>query len=80
MLAVQVDDPDIDPTSLIAATDGGDPLFGTPQKSREPNLVLIPILGKVDELALENQAVRLTFLTGMGAFEVRRTVMVPKAD
>jgi len=29
---------------------------------------------------LENQAVRLTFLTGMGAFEVERTVLVPAAD
>lgn len=79
MLAVHVGDPDLDPASLIAATDSGEPLFGTPQKSPEPNLVLIPILGKADELALENQAVRLTFLTGMGAFEVKRTVKVPEA-
>lgn len=80
MLAVRVDDPELDPASLIAATDNGDPLFGTPQKSPEPNLVLIPILGKADELDLENQAVQLTFLTGMGAFEVKRIVKVPKAD
>ena len=80
MLAVHVGDPELDPTSLIAATDSGEPLFGTPQKSPEPNLVLIPILGKADELALENQPVRLTFLTGMGAFEVERTVKVPKTD
>ena len=80
MLAVHIDDPDLDPASLIAATDSGEPLFGTPQKSLEPNLVLIPILGKVDELALENQPVRLTFLTGMGAFEVQRTLTVPVAD
>jgi DsbC/DsbD-like thiol-disulfide interchange protein len=80
MLAVHVGDPDLDPASLIAATDSGEPLFGTPQKSPEPNLVLIPILGKADELALENQPVRLTFLTGMGAFEVERTVTVPEAD
>ena len=80
MLAVHVGDPELDPTSLIAATDSGAPLFGTPQKSPEPNLVLIPILGKADELALENQPVRLTFLTGMGAFEVERTVKVPQTD
>lgn len=80
MLAVHVDDPELDPASLIAATENGEPLFGTPQKSPEPNLVLIPILGKADELDLENQAVQLTFLTGMGAFEVKRTVKVPAAD
>lgn len=80
MLAVHVGDPELDPASLIAATDSGEPLFGTPQKSPEPNLVLIPILGKADETALENQPIRLTFLTGMGAFEVKRTVKVSAAD
>lgn len=80
MLAVRIAGPDLDPASLIAATDSGEPLFGTPQKSPEPNLVLIPILGKADEFDLENQAVQLTFLTDMGAFEVRRTIMVPAAD
>ena len=80
MLAVTLVDPGLDPASLIAATDSGEPLFGTPQKSPEPNLVLIPILGKADELDLENQAVRLTFLTEMGAFEVERTVLVPTAE
>lgn len=80
MLAVRVGDPDLDPASLIAATASGEPLFGTPQKSPEPNLVLIPILGKDDELALENQAIQLTFLTGMGAFEIERTVKVTVAD
>ncbi len=80
MLAVHVGDKELDPASLIAATDSGEPLFGAPQKSPEPNLVLIPILGKADEWGLENQAVRLTFLTGMGAFEVKRTVKVPAAD
>ena len=80
MLAVTLVDPGLDPASLIAATDSGEPLFGTPQKSPEPNLVLIPILGKADELDLENRAVQLTFLTEMGAFEVKRTVKVPAAD
>lgn len=74
MLAVQVSDETLDPASLIAATTSGEPLFGTPQKSPEPNLVLIPILGKGDKSDLENQAVQLTFMTDMGAFEVTRTV------
>jgi DsbC/DsbD-like thiol-disulfide interchange protein len=80
MLAVHVDDPELDPASLIATTDSGEPLFGTPQKSPEPNLVLIPILGRADEMDLENQEVRLTFLTGMGAFEVERTIAVPATE
>ena len=80
MLAVRLLDSDLDPASLIAATESGEPLFGTPQKSPEPNLVLIPILGKADEFDLENQAVQLTFLTDMGAFEVRRTIMVPATN
>jgi DsbC/DsbD-like thiol-disulfide interchange protein len=79
-LAVYVTDPDLDPASLIAATDSGDPLFGTPQKSTEPNLVLIPILGKADDLDLEKQPVRLTFQTGMGAFEVERIIMARPGD
>lgn len=80
VLAVRVEASDLDPASLIVAMDGGEPLFGTPQKSPEPHLVLIPILGKSSELNLENQAVRLTFLTGMGAFEVKRTIKVPAAE
>ncbi|MDB5612711.1 MAG: hypothetical protein JWQ22_364 [Devosia sp.] len=80
MLAVYVSDPDLDPTSLIAAMADGQPVFGTPQKSPEPNLVLIPILGKRDAIDLENQAVQLTFLTGMGAFEVTRTVTAPATE
>lgn len=74
MLAVSVTDPTIDIASLIAATDDGEPVFGTPQKSPEPNLVLIPLLGKDDEIGLEAQSVQLTFTTDMGAFEVTRPI------
>ncbi|OYW99582.1 MAG: hypothetical protein B7Z15_20990, partial [Rhizobiales bacterium 32-66-8] len=80
MLAVRVGDPDVDPASLIASTVSGEPLFGTPQKSPEPDLVLIPVLGKSDEIDLDNQDVQLTFMTGMGAFEVTRPVGVAPAD
>lgn len=73
-LAVELTDPTLDADLLIAATADGEPLFGTPQKSPETDLVLIPILGKADEIDLENQAVQLTFMTDMGAFEVERTV------
>jgi DsbC/DsbD-like thiol-disulfide interchange protein len=74
MLAVQITNPDLDPDSLIAATDNGEPLFGAPQKSPEANLVLIPVLGKTEEIDLESRPVQLTFTTGMGAYEVTRSV------
>lgn len=80
MLAVHLSDSDVDPASLIASVADGNPIFGTPQKSPEPNLVLIPILGKGAEADLENQAVQLTFMTGMGAFEVTRTIDGPAPD
>jgi len=73
-LVVALDDPAIDPASLIAATEDGELLFGAPQKSPEPNLVLIPLLGKTDGIDLESQTVQLTFMTEMGAYEVARVV------
>lgn len=73
MLSVQLADPSIDPASLIAATDDPDLLFGAPQKSPEPDLVLIPLLGKTHGIDLESQSVQLTFMTEMGAYEVTRT-------
>lgn len=80
MLAVRVGDPDVDPASLIAATEAGTPVFGTPQKSPEPNLVLIPIRGKADEIDLAGQVVQLTFLTRMGAFEAERVIGASSED
>lgn len=74
MLAVSIGDDDVDPSSLIAAIPDGELVFGTPQKSPEPNIVLIPILGGDGGVGLENQSVQLTFLTGMGAFSVNRQV------
>lgn len=73
-LKVHLDGQDIDPASIIAATESGEPLFGTPQKSPEPDLVLIPVLGRSDTIDLKNREVQLTFMTGMGAFEVTRPV------
>lgn len=80
MLQVYVGDPDLDPASLIAATASGAPVFGTPQKSPEPNLVLIPVLDQDEEIDLESQDVQLTFMTGMGAFEVSRPVKALRAN
>ena len=80
LLEVEIGGNELDPASLIATTGSGDPLFGTPQKSPEPNLVLIPVLGRSDDIDLNNQDVQLTFLTGMGAFEVTRPVVVHGLD
>ncbi len=74
MLAVSLADPTVDPDSLIVATEDGEPLFGAPQKSPEPNLVLIPVLGKTGGINLENRLVQLTFITDMGAYEITRSV------
>ena len=80
MLEVPLSDPELDPASLIAATESGLPLFGAPQKSPEPNLVLIPVLGQVDETDLADQPVELTFMTDLGAFEIDRAVTVTPTD
>lgn len=74
VLAVWLDEAVVHPSSLIVATVDGDPLFGVPQKSPEPNLVLIPVLGKADEINLENRSIQLTFTTDMGAYEVTSAV------
>ncbi|MET3926448.1 protein-disulfide reductase DsbD domain-containing protein [Devosia sp. 2618] len=74
MLAVELTNPNVDPASLIAATTSGDPVFGAPQKSPEPNLVLIPIMGKGDHAGLKGESVQLTFKTDLGAFEVERQI------
>ena len=79
-LAVHVLDPTLDPDSIIAATADGEPLFGAPQKSPEPDLVLLPIQGKGDPAELVGRDVQLTFITDMGAYELTRTVPSPKGQ
>jgi DsbC/DsbD-like thiol-disulfide interchange protein len=79
-IAVEIVGGEIDPMSLIAATTSGEPLFGAPQKSREPNLVLLPIHADEDKIALDGQHVQLTFMTGMGAFELTRPIEMPPAE
>ncbi|WP_046144354.1 protein-disulfide reductase DsbD domain-containing protein [Devosia soli] len=73
-LAVEVTDPSLDVSSLIAVTDSGEPLFGMPQKSPQGDLVLLPILAKTKNIELKGRNIQLTFMTGMGAFELRRTI------
>jgi DsbC/DsbD-like thiol-disulfide interchange protein len=73
-IAVEITDPGFDISSLIATTQTGKPLFGMPQKSPQQDLVLLPILEKTENSGLEGQDVQLTFMTGMGAFELSRTI------
>ncbi len=72
-LAVTVS-PDVDPLSLIADAGLTGQLFGAPQKSPEPNLVLVPLLGGDQGRGVEGKPVRLTFMTEMGPFSVERRV------
>lgn len=74
MLVVPVGDDAVDRDSLIASTASGVPVFGAPQISRESSVVLIPVLGDIEESDLVGQTVQLSFTTGMGAFELARTV------
>lgn len=73
-LEVRLSGDELDPASLIAATEDGEPLFGTPQNSPEADLVLIPVLAAGHAADLEGQAIELTFMTDHGAFEVTHTV------
>lgn len=73
-IGIKVDSDALEPASIIAATQGGEPLFGTPQKSPHTDLVVLPILGKSDNSALEGVDVEVTFMTEMGAYVVNRTI------
>ncbi|WP_461381654.1 protein-disulfide reductase DsbD domain-containing protein [Devosia indica] len=73
-IAVEIDPSIVDPSSLIAATDLDGPLFGAPQKSPQDNLVLLPILGKTDNSALEGMEVEFSFMSPRGAYQVSRTL------
>ncbi|MFD1252920.1 hypothetical protein DEVEQU_01210 [Devosia equisanguinis] len=79
-IGVWINDDGFDPASLIASTQEGFPVFGAPQKSPQTNLVTLPIHGKTDNSALQGKIVQLTFMTGMGAFEVSRTIGKPVDD
>lgn len=73
-LVVTVADTEIDAMSLIADSGPGGPLFGTPQKSREGNLVHLPLLGGAEDGLAEGFAVTLTFQTPRGPYSLPRTV------
>lgn len=66
--------PEIDPGSVILDMGVSGPVFGEPQKSLGEPLVLLPILSKTDNSALEGQLVEITFMTDQGAYAVRGTI------
>lgn len=74
MLAVPVRDPAVDPDSILADAGAAGPLFGAPQKSPEPNLVLLPLLGPSSGTDLEGATVELTFTTAEGPFSVAKRI------
>jgi DsbC/DsbD-like thiol-disulfide interchange protein len=73
-VSVEVDAALLDPDSVIVATDGDGLVFGAPQKSPQSNLVVLPILGKSDNSALDGLDVEVTFMTDTGAYVVNRAV------
>jgi DsbC/DsbD-like thiol-disulfide interchange protein len=73
-LIVPIADPQIDPASLIADAGQSGVIFGAPQKSPDGQAVLLPLLGTNDEKGLDGQAVRLTFMTAKGPYELSRNV------
>lgn len=73
-LAVWLDDETVDVSTLIVATETGTPLFGVPQKSPQDGLVLLPILSKTENSDPRGADVQVSFMTGMGAFALSRTI------
>jgi len=74
-LAVHLSGADIEPASLIAATADPADVFGTPQKSPEPGIFLLPLLGTSGIKGLEGKSVQITFLTAAGPFQVSRRIL-----
>jgi DsbC/DsbD-like thiol-disulfide interchange protein len=79
-LKIHVDDTRLDPASLIASFEDASLIFGMPQKSPEPGIVVLPSLGTDSIEGLEGQPVQLTFMTDMGPFEVSRRVLPQAAS
>jgi DsbC/DsbD-like thiol-disulfide interchange protein len=79
-LSVPLNDPNVDPLSLIADAGPAGPAFGAPQKSPDGRLVLLPLLGDSGNRGLEGRTIQLTFTTGMGAFALTRRVAPSTPD
>ena len=73
-LELKVDLAQVDPGSVIADATASGHLVGAPQKSPEPGLVSLPLIGGDDGAGLRGQPVRLIFMTPDGPYEVTRRV------
>ncbi|HQZ12103.1 MAG TPA: protein-disulfide reductase DsbD family protein [Devosia sp.] len=74
VLRVTIDEGVIDPGTLIAdATEAGH-LLGAPQKSPEPGVVELPLLGTEHAADFVGKPVQIIFMTRDGPYEVWRTV------
>jgi DsbC/DsbD-like thiol-disulfide interchange protein len=71
-LAIAVAEGQLDPASIIASIDRTDVVFGAPQKSPEPGIVFLPLLGKDGVDGLAGQAVEVIFMTEGKAYQVSR--------
>lgn len=71
-LEVEIRDPDLDISSMIATLDGAFTVFSPPQKSPIPGIVTFQKLGggKVEEMA--GQDVIFTFMSADGPYEITR--------
>jgi DsbC/DsbD-like thiol-disulfide interchange protein len=70
---------DIDPASIIAATEDAGVLFGAPQKSRDSGLVMLPLLGGGEQQSLVGQPVQINFMTPGGPYLVVREILAPES-
>jgi DsbC/DsbD-like thiol-disulfide interchange protein len=73
-LLIPIVSPAVDLDSLIVTAPDGMPPLGTPQKSPEPNLVVVPVLNGADEISMDGKIVQLTFMTSEGSFEITRPI------
>ena len=78
LLPLRIEPMRVDPASIIVEMGSGGPLFGVPQKSPEPDLVLVPLLGKKTVQWLAGRSVTVTFMTPQGAYEISQSV--PQAE
>jgi DsbC/DsbD-like thiol-disulfide interchange protein len=60
----------IDPASIIVSTPDPSQIFGAPQKSQEPGLVFVPLLGNDTQKRFDRGSVQLTFMTDAGPYMV----------
>jgi DsbC/DsbD-like thiol-disulfide interchange protein len=71
---VPVDTSQVDPGSVIADASDSGHLLGAPQKSPEPDVVTLPLMGGDDGAGLVGQPIQIIFMTQDGPYQVTRRV------